>query len=114
MTDETLLFSRLGGLMAPVTCMSLTSNDAFLIVSCEDETVRVFSLCSGTELHELRGHESKAHSLVVGEDDCQVTYFLICNLTTFIIHTLPEWCFRCSLVVQMATFTAMTCTLEKF
>ena len=58
------LVSRMGGLMAPVTCMTLTSNDAFLIVSCEDETLRVFSLCSGTELHELSGHEGKVHEMV--------------------------------------------------
>lgn len=64
--------SRMGGLMAPVTCMTITSNDAFLVVSCEDETLRVFSLCSGTELHELSGHEGKVHTMIAAQDDCQL------------------------------------------
>lgn len=59
------LASKMGGLMAPVTCMTLTTNDAFLIVSCEDETLRVFSLCSSVELHELHGlFISKTCSLI--------------------------------------------------
>lgn len=44
---------KMGGLMAPVTCLAITSNDAFLTVACEDETVRVFSMVSSQELHEL-------------------------------------------------------------
>ncbi len=79
MEKDGLLLSRLGGLMAPVTCMSLTSNDSFLMVACEDETLRVFSLCSGTELHELRGHDAKILALAIPSDDCQVwsDHFLI-------------------------------------
>lgn len=45
--------------MAPVSNLALTSNDTFLLVTCDDETLKVFSLCRGNELHELRGHEGK-------------------------------------------------------
>lgn len=51
--------SEISGLMAPVRCIQLTSNDTFLMVACEDETLKVFSLCLGNEIHELRGHEGK-------------------------------------------------------
>ena len=44
---------KMSGLMAPVTCLAITSNDAFLTVACEDETLKVFSMVSSQELHEL-------------------------------------------------------------
>lgn len=53
--------SQLGGLMAPVSNITLTSNDTFLLVASDDETLKVFSLCRGTELHLLSGHEGKVH-----------------------------------------------------
>jgi len=49
---------KLCGMMAPVTCLALTSSDTFLLTSCADETLRVFSLCLARELHELRGHQT--------------------------------------------------------
>lgn len=78
-------------MMAPVTCLTLTSTDTFLLVSCADETLRVFSLCLARELHELRGHQANVcfkgflhafcvyiilsiqiSSMVISSDDCQV------------------------------------------
>ena len=53
--DSGALMTKMGNLMAPVTALSITSNDAFLAVCCEDETLRVFSVCSAQELHELQG-----------------------------------------------------------
>ncbi|VDM58488.1 unnamed protein product [Angiostrongylus costaricensis] len=64
--------SRMGGLMAPVSCISLTSNDAFVVVACEDETLRVFSTVAGHELHELIGHEGRVNALACAQDDCQL------------------------------------------
>uniref|UniRef100_A0A158PBL4 WD_REPEATS_REGION domain-containing protein n=1 Tax=Angiostrongylus cantonensis TaxID=6313 RepID=A0A158PBL4_ANGCA len=64
--------SRMGGLMAPVSCISLTSNDAFVVVACEDETLRVFSTVAGHELHELMGHEGRVNALACAQDDCQL------------------------------------------
>ncbi|RCN35689.1 hypothetical protein ANCCAN_18449 [Ancylostoma caninum] len=64
--------SRMGGLMAPVSCITITSNDAFVAVACEDETLRVFSTVSGQELHELMGHEGRVNALVCAQDDCQL------------------------------------------
>ncbi|KHJ93393.1 WD domain, G-beta repeat protein [Oesophagostomum dentatum] len=64
--------SRMGGLMAPVSCITITSNDAFVAVACEDETLRVFSTVSGQELHELMGHEGRVNALVCAHDDCQL------------------------------------------
>lgn len=45
--------------MAPVNKICLSSNDAFLLVSCEDETIRVFSLIACRELHFLQFQEGK-------------------------------------------------------
>jgi len=53
------MMRQIGGLMAPVISITVTSNDAFLLVASDDETLRVFSICTGAELHELRGHEGK-------------------------------------------------------
>ncbi|VDM68959.1 unnamed protein product, partial [Strongylus vulgaris] len=64
--------SRMGGLMAPVSCITITSNDAFVAVACEDETLRIFSTVSGQELHELMGHEGRVNALVCAQDDCQL------------------------------------------
>ncbi|KIH42569.1 WD domain, G-beta repeat protein [Ancylostoma duodenale] len=58
--------------MAPVSCITITSNDAFVAVACEDETLRVFSTVSGQELHELMGHEGRVNALVCAQDDCQL------------------------------------------
>ncbi|KAK6008948.1 WD domain, G-beta repeat protein, partial [Ostertagia ostertagi] len=64
--------SRMGGLMAPVSCIAITSNDAFVIVACEDETLRVFSTVAAQELHELMGHEGRVNALACAQDDCQL------------------------------------------
>uniref|UniRef100_A0A915NXC7 WD_REPEATS_REGION domain-containing protein n=2 Tax=Meloidogyne TaxID=189290 RepID=A0A915NXC7_9BILA len=50
----------------------LQGNDAFLAVACEDETLRVFSLVSAQELHELVGHESRINALQSSADDCKL------------------------------------------
>uniref|UniRef100_A0A915HPU3 Uncharacterized protein n=1 Tax=Romanomermis culicivorax TaxID=13658 RepID=A0A915HPU3_ROMCU len=63
---------KLGGMMAPVSSLCLTSNDTFLVIACADETLRVFSLCLAKELHELRGHQGNIVSLIIGPDDCQL------------------------------------------
>jgi len=42
-----------------------------LAVACEDETLRVFSLVSAQELHELVGHESRINALQSSADDCK-------------------------------------------
>lgn len=66
--ENSIIILKMGGLMAPVTCLAITrfiiflksfidklffSNDAFLAVACEDETLRVFSIVSSQELHEF-------------------------------------------------------------
>uniref|UniRef100_A0A1I7WRT2 WD_REPEATS_REGION domain-containing protein n=1 Tax=Heterorhabditis bacteriophora TaxID=37862 RepID=A0A1I7WRT2_HETBA len=67
--------SRMGGLMAPVSCVAITTNDAFVAVSCEDETLRVFSTVSAQELHELIGHEGRPIGFVFMQDStlCDVS-----------------------------------------
>nr|CAD2205816.1 unnamed protein product [Meloidogyne enterolobii] len=70
--EKEIIITRLQGLMAPVTCLTLTRNDAFLAVACEDETLRVFSLVSAQELHELVGHESRINALQSSADDCKL------------------------------------------
>jgi WD40 repeat protein len=57
--------------MALIICLHF-SNDAFLAVACEDETLRVFSLVSAQELHELIGHEARVNALQASADDCKL------------------------------------------
>jgi WD40 repeat protein len=85
LNQKTLLL-KLGGLMAPVTCLSITSNDTFLIVACEDETLRVFGLVSTQELHELSGHDSRVNAMVTSADDCQLFAATKGKVYVFDIH----------------------------
>jgi len=39
--EAAVIILKMVGLMAPVTCLAITSNDSFLAVACEDETLRV-------------------------------------------------------------------------
>lgn len=66
------------------------SNDTFLAVSCEDETLRIFSTVSAQELHEIsvsrhvyhsfytttstivQGHDSRVNAMAASADDCQL------------------------------------------
>ncbi|VDK46242.1 unnamed protein product, partial [Gongylonema pulchrum] len=77
---------RLAGLMAPVSCITMTSNDAFVAVACEDETLRVFGTVSGQELHELSGHDGKVVAMVAAHDDCQLFAATVAKIYIFDIH----------------------------
>lgn len=84
--EKGTLMIKMSGLMAPVTCLAITSNNAFLAAACEDETLRVFSMVSSQELHELsvresktfciflflKGHDSRINAMVASSDDCQL------------------------------------------
>ncbi|VDN55782.1 unnamed protein product [Dracunculus medinensis] len=78
---------RLGGLMAPVSCVTITSNDAFVIVACEDETLRVFGTVSGQELHELLGHEGKILAVAAAQDDCQIFAGTTSRIYVYDLHS---------------------------
>uniref|UniRef100_A0A1I7SNG0 WD_REPEATS_REGION domain-containing protein n=2 Tax=Bursaphelenchus xylophilus TaxID=6326 RepID=A0A1I7SNG0_BURXY len=74
------------GLMAPVTCLTVTSNDAFLAVACEDETLRVFSTVSTQELHELSGHDSRVNALCSTIDDCKLFAATTKKIVCYDVH----------------------------
>ncbi|CAJ0947693.1 unnamed protein product, partial [Mesorhabditis belari] len=51
----------MGGLMGPVTCIAITSNDAFVAVACEDET----SLSRSFDANRVIAHLSKRAQLPI-------------------------------------------------
>lgn len=62
------------------------SNDAFVIVACEDETLRVFGTVSGQELHELSGHDGKVVAIAAAQDDCQLFAATIAKIYVYDLH----------------------------
>lgn len=62
------------------------SNDAFVVVACEDETLKVYGTVSGEELHELSGHDGKVISMVAAYDDCQLFAATFAKIFIYDIH----------------------------
>uniref|UniRef100_A0A914R988 Uncharacterized protein n=1 Tax=Parascaris equorum TaxID=6256 RepID=A0A914R988_PAREQ len=75
-----------GELAVQFECNKTLSNDAFVVVACEDETLRVFGTVSGQELHELSGHEGKVLALVSAYDDCQLFAATISKIYAYDLH----------------------------
>ena len=53
--------------------MVITCNNTFVIIGCENNTVQVKSLITGSDVHELNGHNSPITSLAVSSD-CERIY----------------------------------------
>lgn len=53
---------------SPVTHMIVSTDDTFIIASCENNTVQVKSLITGSDVHHLEGHSSDVISLAVTND----------------------------------------------
>lgn len=58
---------------SPITNITITNDKTFIIIGCENNSVHVKSLLTGTDLHDLTGHNSKIASLVASPD-CQRVY----------------------------------------
>lgn len=53
---------------SPVKQMIVSTDDLFIIASCDNHTVQVKSLVTGSDVHHLEGHTSEVTSLAVAND----------------------------------------------
>ena len=71
---------------SPVTHMIISNDDTFIIGSCENNTVQVKSLVTGSDIHHLEGHATEVTSLAVTNDSmccyvgCQNGHIYVYNL----------------------------------
>lgn len=71
---------------SPVIHMIISADDTFIIASCENKTVQVKSLVTGSDIHNLEGHSSEVKSLSVSSDSmccyvgCSNGYIYVYNL----------------------------------
>jgi WD40 repeat protein len=66
--------------------MIISSDDTFIIIGCDDTSVQVKSLVTGSDIHHLDGHHSEVTSLAMSHDSiccyvgCQNAYVYVYNL----------------------------------
>lgn len=58
---------------SPVTSMIITCDNTFVIIGCENRSVQVKSLITGTDIHDLLGHNSEITALAASSD-CERIY----------------------------------------
>src|SRR5690242_2018560 len=61
---------------SPIRHMIISTDDTFIIVACDNTTVQVKSLVTGSDIHNLEGHSSEVTSLSMSHDSicCYVGY----------------------------------------
>jgi WD40 repeat protein len=76
---------------SPISHMVISLDDTFLIVSCENTTVQVKSLVTGSDIHNLEGHSSEVTSLSVTNDSiccyvgCRNGHIYVYNLRSQVL-----------------------------
>ena len=53
--------------------MIITSDNTFVVIGCENKSVQVKSLLTGTDIHDLVGHNSEI-SCLASSGDCERIY----------------------------------------
>ena len=82
---------------SPITHMIISTNDTFIILSCDNTTVQVKSLVTGSDIHNLEGHSSAVTSLAVTNDSiccyvgCKNAHVYVYNLRSqLLLRTLTH------------------------
>jgi WD40 repeat protein len=76
---------------SPITHMIISSDDTFIIVSCDNMTVQVKSLVTGSDIHHLEGHTSEVTCLSMSNDSiccyvgCKNSYIYVYNLRSQVL-----------------------------
>lgn len=70
--EDMEIIDTISTIYSPVTSVTITNDKTFIIIGCENNTVQVKSLITGTDLHELTGHNSKVSSIVASPDSERV------------------------------------------
>lgn len=52
---------------SPIRHMVISSDDTFIVVACQDMTVQVKSLVTGSDIHHLEGHTSEVSEQIIYE-----------------------------------------------
>jgi WD40 repeat protein len=82
---------------SPITNMIISTDDTFIIVSCDNTTVQVKSLVTGSDIHNLDGHATEVTSLAVSHDSmccyvgCSNAHIYVYNLRSrLLLRTLTH------------------------
>lgn len=53
---------------SPIRHMIISTDDTFIIIACDDKSVQIKSLVTGSDIHNLEGHASEVTSLSMSHD----------------------------------------------
>jgi WD40 repeat protein len=76
---------------SPIRHMIISTDDTFIIAACDDKSVQVKSLVTGSDIHYLEGHLSEVTSLSMSHDSmccyvgCNNSYIYVYNLRSRIL-----------------------------
>jgi len=76
---------------SPIRHMIISTDDIFIIIACDDKSVQVKSLVTGSDIHNLEGHSSEITSLSMSHDSiccyvgCSNAYIYVYNLRSRIL-----------------------------
>ncbi len=71
---------------SPIRHMVISTDDTFILAACDDTTVQVKSLVTGSDIHHLEGHSSEVTSLSMSHDSiccyvgCKNAHVYVYNL----------------------------------
>jgi WD40 repeat protein len=68
------LVDTISTIYSAITCMTITNDNTFIIIGCENHSVHVKSLITGSDVHELIGHHSSAITSLATSADCERVY----------------------------------------
>ena len=82
---------------SPIRHMIISTDDTFTIVACDDTSVQVKSLVTGSDIHHLEGHTSEVTSLAMAHDSiccyvgCSNAHIYVYNLRSrLLLRTLTH------------------------
>ena len=71
---------------SPITHMIISTDDTFIIVSCDNMSVQVKSLVTGSDVHHLEGHASEVTSLSMSNDS--ICCYVGCSNSNIYVYNL--------------------------
>jgi WD40 repeat protein len=71
---------------SPIRHMIISTDDTFIIVSCDNTTVQVKSLVTGSDIHNLEGHSSEVTCLSMSNDS--ICCYVGCINTLIYVYNL--------------------------
>jgi WD40 repeat protein len=71
------LIDTISTIFSPITSMTMSPDNIFIIIGCENSCIQVKSLITGSDVHDLAGHYSNVTNLAVSADSEKV--YVGCN-----------------------------------